>query len=232
MKWSLNQLPMFLFIKIYATENGMKINHKKSKFMVFNPTLNYDFIPEYESEGYKIETVEEMKILGLVVRNDLKWRSNTEGMIRKAYKRMWMIKRLKAYGANLQDMLEVYTKQIRCVLEYGVPVWNSSVTKEKSYDIERVQKCFLHIVLGSQYLDYEYALKRTGLDSLKSRRLKLCTTFAQKSAKHPKFKHWFVPQLKLNNTRSKKPLYKPPMYRLERFNNSPIPYLTRLLNSK
>ena len=94
-----------------------------------------------------------MKILGLVVQNDLKWRSNTEDMIRKAYKRMWMIKRLKGHGANLQDMLEVYIKQIRCVLEYGVPVWNSSVTKDESYDIERVQKSFLHIVLGSQYLD-------------------------------------------------------------------------------
>ena len=33
-------------IQSYARENGMKINHKKSKFMVFNPTVNYDFIPK------------------------------------------------------------------------------------------------------------------------------------------------------------------------------------------
>ena len=31
-----------------ATENQMKINSDKIKFMLLNPTEKYDFIPEYE----------------------------------------------------------------------------------------------------------------------------------------------------------------------------------------
>ena len=65
-------------IQNYATANEMKLNFKKCKFMLFNPTLNYDFIPEYEVEGNSFETVEEMRLLGLTIRNDLKWQANTE----------------------------------------------------------------------------------------------------------------------------------------------------------
>ena len=121
-------------------------------------------------------------------------------MVKRAYKRMWVIKRLKAHGANLEDLIEVYTKQIRSLLEYGVPVWNSSVTKEECIDIERVQKAFLHIALQDNYRDYKHALKKTSLDSLESRRTKLCTTFAKKAANHPKHKHWFEYST-LTNTR-------------------------------
>ena len=100
----------------------MKLNLEKCKFMLFNPTTNYDFIPELEAEGKSIETVEKMKLLGLVITHDLKWRANTEEMVKKAYNRLWIIKRLKAHGASLEDLLDVYMKQIRSILEFGVPV--------------------------------------------------------------------------------------------------------------
>ena len=56
--------------------------------MVFNPTQNLDFEPDLEIEGSQIETQDEMKLLGLTVRNDLSWKSNTAQMVTKAYKRL------------------------------------------------------------------------------------------------------------------------------------------------
>ena len=41
--------------------------------MLFNPTINYNFIPVLKIEDKDIDTVEEMTLLGLVLRNDLKW---------------------------------------------------------------------------------------------------------------------------------------------------------------
>jgi hypothetical protein len=142
----------------YAIANEIKINCSKTKFMLFNPTETYDFIPEYELEGKQLETQEEMKILGLTLSNDLKWRANTDNMTRKACGRLWMIKRLQKAGANLEDLTDIYTKQVRSVLEFGVPVWNSGINKEESSDIEWVQKAFLHIALGQAYTSYEQAL--------------------------------------------------------------------------
>jgi hypothetical protein len=90
--------------------------------------------------------MEEMKML---VSNDLSWKPNTENIVKKAYKRLWMLQRLKSRGANLEDLTDIYTKQVRSVLEFGVPVWNYGLTVAEKQDIERVQKSFLYIALGN-----------------------------------------------------------------------------------
>ena len=216
----------------YAHENDMKLNTAKCKIIVFNPTVTYDFVPELQVEGNSIETMEEMKLLGLTLSDDLKWRANTDVMVGKGYKRLWMIRRLKTHGANLDDLKDVFIKQIRSVLEFGTPVWNCGLTKAESLDIERVQKAFLHIALGNDYKCYENALKKSNLESLEQRRTQLCTTFAKKALKHPKHQAWFQPNHGVPDTRSTKPNLKIPLHRLARYRDSPIPYLTNLLNSQ
>ena len=49
----------------------MKVNYPKPKFMLFNATVNYYFELKYEVENGEIETVEQIKILGIVIRNHL-----------------------------------------------------------------------------------------------------------------------------------------------------------------
>ena len=132
-----------------------------------------------------------MRLLGLVVTNDLKWKANTVSIISKAYSRMWMVKRLKNRGANISDLVDIYITQVRSTLEFGVPVWNSGITAEEKMEIERVQKSFLHIVFGEKYRDYTSALDRASLETLESRREKLCLNFAVKTSRHPKHKHCF-----------------------------------------
>ena len=220
-------------IQEYAEENEIKLNCSKSKFMLFNPTLNFDFVPEFKLDNVDLDTMEEMKLLGLIVTNDLSWKSNTEYMVKKAYSRLWMVKRLKNRGANLADLTDIYQKQVRSTVEFGVPVWNSGITKEESADVERVQKSFLHIALGNGYINYQEALEKANLETLEERRLKICINFAVKASKHPKHKEWFVQNHPAGpKTRSDKVEFKQPLFRLSRFKNSPIPYLTNLLNSQ
>ena len=69
-------------IESYAEKNDMKLNFKKTKLMVFNPCKTIDFIPEITMKNNNLEVVNEIKILGLTIRSDMKWVSNTENMIR------------------------------------------------------------------------------------------------------------------------------------------------------
>ena len=112
----------------FAERNQMKINHRKTKIITFNPCRNVDFTPEIKLGNTEIEVVEEIKLLGLTIRSDLKWTTNTQNMILKANKRLWMLRRLKNLGAKEEDLLEVYVKQIRCLLELAVPAWQSGLT--------------------------------------------------------------------------------------------------------
>ena len=78
----------------------MKINKEKTKLMLFNTARKRDFSPVLEIEGEQIEVVEQQKLLGVQITNDLKWSANTSYIVKIASNKIWMIRRLKGNGAN------------------------------------------------------------------------------------------------------------------------------------
>ena len=148
-----------------------------------------------------------------------------------------MLRRLKGLGASLNELKDVYTKQVRSVLELAVPVWQPALTIQEVKQIERVQKCAMAIILGNKYINYEKATEELCLESLSERRIKLCKNFAEKAAKSLKFQNWFNEVKNRGNitsTRSYKnksiPKFKAIPTRTNRYKKSPLPYLTDILN--
>ena len=208
----------------------MKLNLKKTKFMLFNACTSIDFMPELTLEGNGIDLVEEMKILGLVLTSDLKFKRNTEYIVKRAFKRIWMLRRLKNLGASNDQLVNVYVKQIRSVLELAVPVWHSSLTLADKLSIERVQKAALQVIFQQDYSSYSSACAAANLLTLDERRQNLCKKFAVKAVKNEKHTKWFKVNSKAKKTRQNQPSFCPVIARTTRFENSPISYLTKLLN--
>ena len=163
----------------YATKNEMKINHDKSKVMLFNTAKRNDFTPKMTVEDTTLDVVEEMKLLGVQITADLKWHKNTQYITKKAFSRLWLMRRLNIFGANQSELLDVYIKQVRSVLEFAAVVWHAGLTQINTTDIERVQKRALAIILGPKYTSYENSLKTVNLESLKTRREKFSLSFAR-----------------------------------------------------
>ena len=122
--------------------------------------------------------------------------------------------------------------QIRSILELAIPVWYPNLTSYDRNRIERVQKSALSIIQGRNYKSYNRALKYFQLESLFSRREKLCKKFALKSKKNPKFSTWFKPKVKVVPTRGipTKFCEVDEYARTMRFKKSPISFLTKLPN--
>ena len=221
----------------YCQINDMKINENKTKVMIFNTRKNYDGKPRLSVRGDQfLEVVESCKLLGVILRSDMRWNENTDYICKKGYSRLWLLRRLKSLGANESEMVDVYSKQVRSILEMAVPVWQAGLTKYESIQIERVQRSAFHIILGEGYVNYQEALEKLNCDKLSERRIKLCETFARKLVKHNQFKNWFnekSDKIINMNTRSKKAKvkYQEVLTRTERYLKSPIPYLTSILNS-
>ena len=209
----------------------MKINLEKTNLMLFNNCRSLDFNPNVLIFNQKIQLVEETRLLGLIVSSDLKWSANTKNLVNKANKHLWIISRLKKLGADPNSLCEIYRKQIRCLLELASPVWTGSITKNEIIQIERVQKCALHIILGHAYTTYQEALYLLNLDPLQTRRKHLALKFALKAENHPKFRTWFKPNPKFGKTRTLQPKYYPIRSSNWRLERSPIGYLTTLLNN-
>ena len=81
-------------------------------------------------------------------------------------------------GASSSIMMDVYTKQIRCLLEYASPAWSSSICKKEIQDIERVQKVALTIIFGPQ--SYVTLLRILGQSSLCERCATLLENFTKR----------------------------------------------------
>ena len=171
-----------------------------------------------------------MKLLGVIITDNLKWYENTASITKKAFSRMWILRRLKNMGASRATLKDIYYKQIRSVLEFASVVWTAGLTQEDANKIERVQKSACCVILGSKYKSYEEALEELEMKTLSERREDLALKFARKASKHPTHKTWFVQNPTENLTRLKKPTFKPVCYRTDRFLKSAIPFLTNLLN--
>ena len=216
-------------INDWTKENLMKLNTEKSKFMIVNYTDNYQFNTRLSIDNNQLEQTKETRLLGVVMNDQLKWHSNTDFIIKKAYRRMIILHNLFKFSLPMQEMTNVYVLYIRSVLESSAVVWHSSITKAEEILIERVQKTALKIILADKYENYPVALIVTGLQTLSERRTILCKKFAKNCIKNQKMADMFPLNPSNVNTRYKEKYFVQPAT-TARLANSAIPYMQRLLN--
>ena len=213
----------------FTQDNKMVINTSKTKVMKFSRSKKWDFPPELEfNNGTQIECIPDTKLVGVMISQNLGWKKNTEYICSKARKKLWILRRLVKLGLDYYTLFDVYTKEVRSVLEMAVPVWHPGLTKLQASEIERVQKLAFRIILGSQYFSYNYACEYFVAETLEERRVKLCLNFAKKNYKSDR--SMFTKISNTVQTRSKN-IVKEYTCRTERYQKSSLPYLSRLLNA-
>ena len=182
-------------------------------------------------KGEPLEVVDEVKLLGVIIDKDLKWNKNTNYLVRKANKRMRMLHIASKFTRNREHLKQIYKTFIRCNLEYASNVWHSSLTRENSDDLERVQKAALKVILKSDYKNYKDALKLTNLESLDERRRAISLKFARNCLNNENFSKLFPLNNQIHGMKVRNHLkYKINKANTERYKNSSIPYMQRLLN--
>ena len=207
----------------------MILNQKKTKVMIFNFTNNYQFSTRLKLENENLEIIKETKLLGVIVTDDLKWENNTKYLIRKAYKRMEILRQAVKFGAPLEDKKIIYILYVRSVLEQSCQVWNSRLTEQNITDLERVQKSALRLIINKQYDDYNSALDMINLQTLEERRKYICIRFAKNSLHGEKTEKMFpLKRNKQNTIKGEK--FKVNHAKTDRYKKSSIPYMQRLLN--
>ena len=219
-------------VKRISDEREMKLNAKKTFLFVVNFTKIHQFKPHLSIPGENeyLKTVQETKLLGYWLTTDMKPHIHVQYLLSIVNKRMWAVSKLKLAGVCDFDLTHFYIMKIRSVLESNAVVFHSMLTMDDSDNIERIQKSVCHIIMGSRYISYEESVLYLDLENLRDRRTQLCLNFALKCSNSGKFKHLFelVP-LDDHNIRHRRTFLEP-QCTTERYRNSPLVYLTRLLN--
>ena len=73
-------------------------------------------------DGTLLDTASEIKLLGVYITEDLKWKRNTEFIVSKARQKIWLIRRLAPFGLSSHELFDVYCKEVRSILEFAAPV--------------------------------------------------------------------------------------------------------------
>ena len=120
-------------------------------------------------------------------------------IVKKANARMELVRKVASFGASQDDLKNIYFLFVRSLLEQSATVWHSSLTRENSDDLERVQKSAIKVILGNEYKSYNESLLKLDMESLEDRRETLCLKFVSRSQDRAsaKTKSWLtrVPQI-------------------------------------
>jgi hypothetical protein len=209
----------------------MIISGKKTKTMIFNFTNSYQFQTRLKLNNQNIETVDQIKILGTVITNSLSWNENCSMIIKKVNARMQLLRKVWSFGSSLEEMVNLWKTYCLCILEQSCAVWSSGLTVENEEDLERTQKTFCKLVLEDKYKSYIEALNTLNLETLKTRRQKLVLRFTKQSLADGKLRDLFPIRTKQHTmTTRRNEKYKVFKAHTERYRNSPIITMQRLMN--
>ena len=209
----------------------MQLNISKTKYMVINFCSSAQFNTRLGIKNTLLEQVSEARILGVIISSDLSWHANTNSLVKRAYARMSMLRRLYEFNVSITKLVHIYILFIRSVTEQSSVVWSSNITEEEVNALERTQKVALRIIYRGEYISYSNALELSKLPTLVERRKKLLHTFAKKITQNPKISH-FLPKNERIPSLRKQEVFKVDQARTSRLANSPINAMARLLNEK
>ena len=120
-------------INRWTNSRLMKLNEKKTQFMIINYTYDYQFNTRIHINETLLECVNETLLLGVLIQDNMGYDGHVRLVCKKAYSRMSLITKLIKFGASVKDLIKIYIIFMRSVLEYCAVVWHS-LTIEQSQE--------------------------------------------------------------------------------------------------
>ncbi len=96
--WILSIPKQIDLVRSFAENDKMELNLRKCKEVMIDFQRDGSVITEIKVNDCILERVSSFKLLGLWIDKDLRWKSNTEYIVKKAAKRLYFLKILE--GCN------------------------------------------------------------------------------------------------------------------------------------
>ena len=90
--------------------------------MIFNFTEKYQFTTRLKLKNENVDVINNTRLLGTILSDDLRWDQNTSNIVKKANARMELLRRVASFGTPVEDLKTVYILFIRSILEQSATV--------------------------------------------------------------------------------------------------------------
>lgn len=124
----------------YLDINNMKPNLNKTYYIQFNDNnrvkLNIDMNIKYLDE--KIKKVKDTKFLGVLIDQDLNWKSHLNNLSSRLNKFVYALSHIKKH-TNLKTAVVTYHAYVESILRYGLILWGNSTDVNRAFITQK--KC-------------------------------------------------------------------------------------------
>ena len=214
----------------WTIANNMKLNIRKCKELIIDFAKDKQDFSPLIINGIAVERVFSAQVLGLIVQDNMNWNEHVINVVKKAGKRLYMLRVLKRANADTNTLITVYTTIIRPVLEYACQVWHFNIQEYLSEDIEQIQRRAFRILFP--LMSYREARDFTGIPLLKERRESLCEQFFKKNENNDKLSELLHHKATTDYDMRPRCKYSNYLCRTERFRKSFFPQIISKENSK
>ena len=170
----------------WNTQNKFQLNVKKCNELLFQFHRNRIPFDKINLSTGCPNLVRQAKILGVTVRDDLRWSTHIFNIIKKANKQVFFIVQLKRARIPAKEIVNFYCCCVRPVLEYACEVFHFALPKYLSDNIERIQRRITSIIFPG--LPYSERLEKANLTLLSDRRRHACLKLFNQITKDPAHK--------------------------------------------
>ena len=227
--WSPFCQELHVIVESNCERVGMKMNTAKTQLLCITSAINYEVRSYIESNGRKIVSGDELKLLGFTFGRRPTVRPHFESVRRKYAIRTHSIRHLKKIGIKNDQLVRIYSAMILPVIEYTAPIYHHMLSDELRDDFERLQRQIFKIIYGFD-TPYRQALEMSGMASLEDRRKELALSFALNAEKNPKYAHWFPLHPRYTHNIREQAKYREDFALRDRMKNSPVFSMRRILN--
>ena len=224
-------------------ENKMVLNESKCNIITFNFSKKNIIPQNLLLNGNPLNPVSSIKLLGVTITADLRWKENTTQICKKVNKKFHFLWNLSDVLRRTELLLKAWKVLLRPITEYASPLWHSGLSKSDSNKLESLQKRAVGIILGTSYQDhkrlylvrgqpvpYKSALTYLNLPSLAERRESLATKFAIQTFSNERHNDFFERKSNYRPGSRYKPSIQEHTCTTERYRNASIPAMSRIIN--
>ena len=213
-----------------ADEIGMRVNCKKTQLLMVSPPNGFDNRAFINIQGQRIETANELKLLGFVFGTEPNVSAHVNSIKKKFRARFWSLIHLRRSGFVGDELMKLYNALVRPVIEFCCVIYHPLLTKCQANDIERMQKQVVKLAYGWDY-SYQEICAVKSIDTLEERRINYIDNFVRKALNNTRFNSaWFpLRDVDTHNIRDRK-IYSETRTRTTRYYNSPLSYMRRRAN--
>ena len=105
--------------------------------MIFSRSRTHAFPPEFViGNSGVLEVKKTLRILGVLVQDDLRWNSQVVEMVKRASRTTWVLRRMKSLGVDQETLVAFWKAEGRVHLEFACPVWHSGLTVSQARDLD------------------------------------------------------------------------------------------------